>query len=884
MWCVVLIAQCVRCGNRYLIFSFQSRNSLDKCPYYILLPTGALFFLVYLSLTQTSTMGDEQDVTRLKRMLSRTTLRRTTAISQIRRIHAMSLRIPHEPQLSAEFSVNASDLDALWAQFKTDNDEVLDCLLVLDRIDEYTPDLSAEVRELVNASMAVATSLIPKGVEAIDFSYIQNKMKSVLTLPDETNTSFSRLPEIPLPSFAGDFREWPSFRDKFSTLVDGRTTLSTVDKMYYLVSCLKGSAAEAVQGIPVAADNYQLVWSTLSDRFNRPRLVATALVDQLLRASTMTQESLHDLSAFLGNFHEANSLLTALKIPDLGSFILFSMAFRCLPTHTRKLFEAQSTADYPSITQLLEFVKSRVAILEVVSDPKKGGVTTMSQKVVRSTGSSGKGGEQAGKRSSYRPTSLVTARGDSKCPCCSDPHKLTSCAQFKSWSSDDRAAWTREHKLCLNCFSADHWVPRCKIKSNCNKCSRKHNSLLHGAEGEHHSNNETPPATVSMCASVRRSPVPPETAVLLGTALVHVRDRAGSMHTLRALVDCASQISAITDVCVDRLGLKRSRWTALISGLSGRVSVANVLGRVDCIVQPRFASEPALSVHAWVLPTITGSLPKQSLPIGVKERYSNLALADPHFNITSPIDLLLGGDIFASIMDGRKISLEADLPSEFSSIFGWILIGSVSGCERLPCHSVPVSMTVSIEGLMERFWHVEEPEMAPANFTDNGQCEKIFSEQVVRLPSGRFSVPLPFRSQVSNETFVGSREVATRRFEMLERKLAGNPQLKALYDKFMSEYLSLGHMTLAQSPGHYFIPHHAIFRPDVDASKIRVVFDASARGFRGPSLNQCLFPGPKLQQDIVDILIRFRVSKHVFTTDICKMYRQILIRPEYRKF
>jgi hypothetical protein len=39
-----------------------------------------------------------------------------------------------------------------------------------------------------------------------------------------------------------------------------------------------------------------------------------------------------------------------------------------------------------------------------------------------------------------------------------------------------------------------------------------------------------------------------------------------------------------------------------------------------------------------------------------------------------------------------------------------------------------------------------------------------------------------------------------------------------------------------------------------------------------------------LQQEIVDVLIRFRVPKYTFTTDICKMYRQILILPEYRKF
>lgn len=100
----------------------------------------------------------------------------------------------------------------------------------------------------------------------------------------------------------------------------------------------------------------------------------------------------------------------------------------------------------------------------------------------------------------------------------------------------------------------------------------------------------------------------------------------------------------------------------------------------------------------------------------------------------------------------------------------------------------------------------------------------------------------------------------------------------------MSEYIALGHMSLASSPGHYFTPHHVVYRPEVDAAKNRVVFDASTRGVRGPLLNDCLYPGPKLQQDIVDILTRFRVHKHVFTTDVCKMYRQILVLPEYRKF
>lgn len=310
----------------------------------------------------------------------------------------------------------------------------------------------------------------------------------------------------------------------------------------------------------------------------------------------------------------------------------------------------------------------------------------------------------------------------------------------------------------------------------------------------------------------------------------------------------------------------------------------NVQGRVECTVHPRFASEPALSIHAWVLPTITNALPTKTLSADIKDKYSNLALADPSFHVSSPIDLLLGSDVYASIMDGRKISVDSALPSAFSSVFGWVLIGKVSVHETGPLHSLPVSLTVSIESLMEKFWHVEEPDIAPVTFTENGRCEQLFVNETVRLSTGRFSVPLPFRVSASDELFVASRDIAVRRFESLERKLSADPLLKSLYTQFMSEYISLKHMSVAASPGCYFIPHHAVYRPEIDINKIRVVFDASAKCGRGPSLNDCLFPGPKLQQDIVDILTRFRVHKHVFTTDICKMYRQVLILPKYRKF
>lgn len=101
-----------------------------------------------------------------------------------------------------------------------------------------------------------------------------------------------------------------------------------------------------------------------------------------------------------------------------------------------------------------------------------------------------------------------------------------------------------------------------------------------------------------------------------------------------------------------------------------------------------------------MLASITSNMPRRSLETSVKDRFANLALAYPTFNVASSVDMLLGADLFAQIMDGRKVIVAADLHTAFSSIFGWILIGPVLQTD-VECHaSLPVSLTVSIQDLI----------------------------------------------------------------------------------------------------------------------------------------------------------------------------------------
>ncbi|XP_060871407.1 uncharacterized protein LOC132945655 [Metopolophium dirhodum] len=277
-------------------------------------------------------------------------------------------------------------------------------------------------------------------------------------------------------------------------------------------------------------------------------------------------------------------------------------------------------------------------------------------------------------------------------------------------------------------------------------------------------------------------------------------------------------------------------------------------------------------------------MPRQPLSRSIADKYQHLALADPSFINPGTIDVLLGADLFAQILNGKRVSVGDAFPTAFGTVFGWTIIGPVSNSTSNISESCHTSLTTSVETLLEKFWALEEPDAAPEQFTQEGQCEAIFRDGCTRDSSGRFCVPLLLRQAVSGDTFRGSRAVAEKRFEHLEKKLANNPRLRHLYCDFMSEYLKLGHMSPAKSDGDYFIPHHAVYRPTNTNPKIRVVVDASATSYSGFSLNDCLLPGPKLQRDVVDVLLLYRVHRFAFTTDISKMYRQVSVSPSHRRY
>jgi len=85
----------------------------------------------------------------------------------------------------------------------------------------------------------------------------------------------------------------------------------------------------------------------------------------------------------------------------------------------------------------------------------------------------------------------------------------------------------------------------------------------------------------------------------------------------------------------------------------------------------------------------------------------------------------------------------------------------------------------------------------------------------------------------------------------------------------MRDYLTAGHMELIPpadlgNPYHYYIPHNCVINSDSLSTKLRMVFNPSAKTSAGISLNESMYTGLKLQQDIQLVLLRARLWKYFF--------------------
>lgn len=365
---------------------------------------------------------------------------------------------------------------------------------------------------------------------------------------------------------------------------------------------------------------------------------------------------------------------------------------------------------------------------------------------------------------------------------------------------------------------------------------------------------------------------------VLGTAIFRIKDRSGNyVGPVRAMCDSGSQVNLITEECVQRLKLPRKPESATIIG-AGIGSNIVASGNINAQIAHRTETGAVASARFSIISKITCHHPQQLIEIELEQHVPQYQLADPQFGVPGRVDALIGAGTWATLMRNglHRIHEKGCNLTAQNSAFGWVISGEIEGTplsSSLSCHIASTGDSFELD--LRQFWEINDNEDDSILTPEQQLVEDNFASTYKRDPSGRFHVTIPIK--IDAPPLGRSRRVALERFLALEAKMERRPDLAIKCREYMNDYIGSGDMILAQrAPSDpskaYYIPYHMIHD-----KKFRVVFDGSRPSSTGVSFNDQQLPGAKLQADLGETLIRFRMHQFGLTADICKMFRQVKV-------
>lgn len=778
---------------------------------------------------------------------------------------------------SDEVPVRLESLTKLWSDYNAVQNE-------LETLDESAIDAYLKERMTLESSYYRV-----KG-----FLLAHNKSTLNQTIP-ATNQSQAqlppsqvRLPDVKLPVFDGKLENWLVFHDLYISLVHSSTALSNIQKFYYLRSSLSHTALQLIQSISISAVNYPVAWNLLLQHFQNTARLKQSYVDALFDFSALKRESATELHSLVEKFEANVKVLHQLgEHTEHWDILLIRMLSIRLDSTTRRDWEEYSSSkNAVNFGDLTEFIQRRVSVLQslqtkIIDTPPNNQMKKPAQRSVSSHGAN-----QASPR---------------KCHVCSDHHPLYLCGSFSKLSTEEKDKEVRRHQLCRNCLRKGHHSKDCSSSSNCRKCRGRHHTLLCSNESSPQSTSKsvspqqakpieasqvtdspTTSASAKIVESVNCSAAGhKQRTVLLATAVIILVDDSGVEHLGRALLDSGSECCFITERFSQRMKAQRRKIYLPISGIGQSSTQAKQ--KFTTTVRSR-VGEYCTRVEFLVLPRVTIDLPSASVDTSTWNLPPGIQLADPSFDSTNPVDIIIGAEIFFELFRvAGRIPLGDQRPVLINSVFGWVVSGKSTVSSSNPPVVANIATVADVHNLMERFWTIEEDSSPSTYSVEEQACEQHFCQTVSRTPEGRYVVRLPFKEAVLDQ-LTDNRRTAVRRFHLLQSRLYRNPDLHHQYKAFLDEYLDLDHMERIhdyEEPDikRFYLPHHAVLREDSTTTKLRVVFDASCKTPTGPSLNDALMVGPTVQEDIRSITMRSRKHQVMIVADVKMMYRQALVDP-----
>ena len=671
-----------------------------------------------------------------------------------------------------------------------------------------------------------------------------------------------KLPKLELFTFDGDVMKFKEFQDMFTATVHANKSLSDVEKLSYLKTHVKGKALECISGLALSNSNYKVAWDLLMDRFGKDHVVINArylaLVD--LEKPSSRPESLRK---FLNDV-EANIRSLGALHEDMSQALFIPLITSKLPKSVMSQLELKKgTTTKWTVRSLREAMNHYVDAMEAAE-----AATT--------------GGNERQRDRPYKPTTHVahsmaanTVKMERKCIYCGQSHFADECTRYTD-------AETRKDQLngrCFICLKSGHSARACERTKPCYYCKRTthHCSICpekFGAGKVSSQIQSTMGVAIADCKNT-----------VLQTAVTMVSNESGTQECYaRILFDTGATRSFITESLCHKLHCNKiGEDTISVSSFGNEKRKIETMPRVNL----RIAQPDKSCTEVCVNVTSIMCHPIQRFPLPNDVKLHDMPLAEPPVQQPEKcvVDILIGLDYYHEFITEGSTTLQNGTHM-VKSTFGYLPSGNPSGnmeSEEIVSDAVLTTWSTAsadtFEFDMEKFWkleHVGIEEECEINM-ENPTADNF--ENTIRFVNGRYFVSWPWKEDATD--LPENYELAYGRLKSLLNRVKKTPEVLKQYDDIIQEQMEKGMVervteTSEQAKPHHYIPHHCIIKPGSNTTKIRIVYDASAKTkSNNKSLNDCLERGPLLLPDLCGMLVRFRMEPIAITSDVEKAFLQV---------
>ncbi|UYV63665.1 hypothetical protein LAZ67_2005247 [Cordylochernes scorpioides] len=336
----------------------------------------------------------------------------------------------------------------------------------------------------------------------------------------------------------------------------------------------------------------------------------------------------------------------------------------------------------------------------------------------------------------------------------------------------------RKVNACFRCLRVGHVMAACRTQIRCSHCKGLHHTTLHlprrvsmeDRDQKERQNTEEPRVSpgeqeIALSGMHVRTAIP---TALLATARVRLVGPRGVGVTVRALLDQGSQSSFVHRDLLHHLTIPVHKVNAQIFGINDTRG-EHVKQMVSFSVASLTESGWTIPIRALVVGRMTGILPSRDLGIPVPSSWKTLPLADPQFETSGRVDVILGAD---------------------NTRLGWIVSGKLPGEGEVGPHrvyNIRVNYEENLDNVLRRFWEVEEVPLRHAKSEGDEYCEELYKTRgraKMERHEKRSRTPASRTGEKISEYSMSKEEYPTSRVKLTESKDGyGSERVKGKVDK-----------------------------------------------------------------------------------------------------